>query len=107
MSEITITATDVVETNFGEKVLLDSPYEAKQFIKFMPWAEGDDVNYDELESDTETPEFEFSDGFSCHSTWDADEYSWAIDAGCFSEAREFFESVGITVDVDNRVMLEA
>jgi len=103
----TITATEIVETNFGEKVLLDSPFEAKQFIKYMPWSAGDGVNYDELEEDTETPDFEFSDDFECHSSWDPDEYAWAIDVDSFGEAKAFFESVGYEVTVDADVALAA
>lgn len=96
----TITAVAVVETNFGEKVALDSPFEAKQFIKFMPWSSDDGVNYDELDDDVDTPDFEFSDGFETHSSWDPDNYQWQIDVDSFEEAREFFESVGYTVSVE-------
>jgi hypothetical protein len=104
MSEITITATEIVETNFGEKVLLDSPYEAKQYIKFMPWSADDGVNYDELEDDTPTPDYEFSPDFASHSSWDPEAYSWAIDKGTFGQAVDFFESVGIEVE-DNTGLL--
>jgi hypothetical protein len=104
MSEITITATEVVETPFGEKVLLDSPYEAKQYIKYMPWSAGDGVNYDEHDEDTLTPDYESSEDFACHSSWNPDEYSWAIDADTFGQAVDFFESVDIEVD-DNTELL--
>jgi len=104
MSEITITATEVVETPFGEKVLLDSPYEAKQYIKYMPWSADDGVNYDELEDGTQTPDYEFSPDFGCHSSWDPEAYSWAIDASTFGQAVDFFESVGIEVE-DNTGLL--
>jgi len=102
-----IKATEIVDTTFGKKVVLDSPYEAKQFIKFMPWSADDTVNYDELEEGTETPEFEFSDDFECHSSWDSDAYAWEIDLDSFGEAKEFFESVGIEVTVESDVALAA
>lgn len=102
----TITATEIVETDFGEKVLLDSPFEAKQYIKYMPWQADDGVNYDELEDDAETPDFDFSDDFASHSTWDPDEYAWAIDVDSFGEAKDFFESVGFRVEVNDGVALE-
>jgi hypothetical protein len=107
MEQITIKAEEIVETNFGEKVLLDSPYEAKQFIKFMPWGEDDDVNFEELEEDTHTPDFEFSSNFSCHASWNADRTAWEIDVGSFEEASRFFESVGIDVDDEAGVLISA
>jgi len=100
---LTIVAEEIVETRFGEKVYIDSPYEAKQYIKFMPWSADDGANPEELESDTQVPDFEFSDEFETHASWDADEYKWALDATTFNEAIEFFKSVGFEVEIGDRV----
>lgn len=103
MSENTITIEEIVETDFGEKAAIDSPYEAKQFIKFTPWSEDDGVNYDELEDDTETPEFEFSDDFAAYHTWDPDAYRWMVNVESLSETIDFLESVGFEVEVSDSV----
>jgi hypothetical protein len=100
---LTIVAEEIVETRFGEKVYIDSPYEAKQYIKYMPWSADDGPNTDELESDTEVPSFEFSEGFETHASWDSDEYKWALDAETFNEAIDFFKSVGFEVEIGDRV----
>lgn len=102
MSE-TITAVEIQETDFGEKVVLDSPYDAREYIAYMPWENGDGTNPDELDEDTDEPDFEFSDGFEAHHTWDGEAYNWLVDVDAFSEIREYFESVGFEVTVDGDV----
>lgn len=110
MSENTITAVEIVETDFGEKVLLKSPFEAKQYIKYMPWQPGDGVNYDELEDDAETPDFNFSSEFGTYAKplyEDGQFAGWKVAVDSFPEAVEFLESVGFDVDVESAVNQEA
>jgi len=102
-NELTIVAEEIVETRFGEKVYIDSPYEAKQYIKYMPWSADDGPNPEELDSDTPVPDFEFSDEFETHASWDSDEYKWALDVASFNESIEYFKSVGFDVEVGERV----
>lgn len=96
-----ITAVEIVETDFGEKYALDSPFEAKEHIKFLPWGEDQGPNYDELGDDTPTPEFEFSDGYAAHHTWEPAALdgagAWLVDVDSFDETKAFLESVGYTV----------
>lgn len=99
----TITAEEIQETNFGEKVVLDSPYEARDYVAFMPWDNGDDTNPDEFEDSGDVPDFEFSDDFGAHHKWDADEYKWKVDVDAFEEIHAYFESVGFEVEVADSV----
>lgn len=106
MSKGTITAVEIQETEYGEKVVLDSPFESKEYVKFLPWGDGDEPNYDELEADTDTPSFEFSDGYASHTKAlfdDGDFEGWAVDVDSWEETREFFESVGFTVEIGDDV----
>lgn len=107
MSELEITVTEIVETDFGEKVQLDTPYEAKQYITYMPWQASDTVNSEELEAGTITPDYEFSPNFGCHHSWNPDDYVWEIDRESIHQAVEYFESVGIEVIDETGLLLTA
>lgn len=115
-----IVLTEIQETEWDEEAVLDSPFEAKDFIKVLPWDEyGEEVAeygslrekmrerndkwtdqmaaaadaveaYDEAEG--------FSDDFSTHVSWDADLNKWTIDADAFEEARKFWEFAGFEVN---------
>jgi hypothetical protein len=37
MSEDTITAIEVQETEYGEELVIESPFDAKDFIQALPW----------------------------------------------------------------------
>jgi hypothetical protein len=120
MSEDTITAVAVLETEYGEKVVLDSPFEAKDFINALPWKtlpeeadehgslraklEKRDVDDAAIQA---AEDFEFSEDFAGHASWEPDtlggDGAWAIDVSAFDEAREFFEFVGY--DVENETNL--
>lgn len=127
MSENTITAVEVQETDFGEKVVLDSPFEAKDHIKHLPWKEysaevsehgslrekaesrGVNTKTSELTEVFDAMEqYGFSDDFSTHVSWDSEalgpsEGAWTIDVEAFGEAKDFFEFCGYNVEVEDGV----
>lgn len=117
-----IVLTDIQETEWDEEAVLDSPFEAKDFIKVLPWNEyAEEIDeYGSLrEKDRERDmdladaaldaveayeEAEgFSDDFATHVSWDAQLNKWTIDADAFEEARDFWEFAGFTVSVDPNV----
>ena len=127
MSDNTILAVEVIEEDFGEKVVLDSPFEAKDYIKYLPWKEyADEVSEhgslkEKAESrgtNTKTSEltdvfeameqYGFSDDFATHVSWNPqalgpDSGAWTIDVESFSEAKDFFEFCGYSVEVADGV----
>ena len=112
----TITATAIVETQYGEIVELDSPYSAKDIIKALPWrtvseeidehgslrAKHESAGLEESAIDA-AESFDFSDDFAAHALWKDD--AWTIDRDAWTEAREFFEFAGYDVNVSNGVSL--
>jgi len=107
MSELQITVSEVVETEFGEKVQLETPYKAKQYIKYMPWSKDDTVNSEELNAETIAPDYEFSPNFGCHHSWNPDDYVWEIDRESIHQAVDYFESIGIEVNDETGLLLHA
>jgi hypothetical protein len=129
MSEDVIKAVEVQETDFGEKVVLESPYEARHILKHLPWKEyGEEVDeYGSLKEKAETrgtntktselmqvfdayEKYGFSDDFATHISWEPDALgpdtgAWTIDRGAWVEAADFFEFAGYTVEVGNDVEL--
>jgi hypothetical protein len=129
MSEGTITAVAIIENDFGEKIALDSPYESRHVIKFMPWqAYSEEIDeYGSLQekaeargTNTKTSEltkvfdmyeqYGFSDDFATHVSWEPnalgpDDGAWTIDKDSFEEAADFFEFAGFTVEVADNVSL--
>jgi len=125
----TITAEAIIETQYQEKVALDSPYEARHLVKFLPWKEyAEEISeYGSLKekaqargTNTKTSEliqvfdayekYGFSDDFACHQTWDdsalgPDKGAWLIDKNCWTEAADFFEFAGYSVEVADDVNL--
>lgn len=95
--DIEIVATEIVETDFGEKVQIDTPYAAKEYIKYMPWSSDQGTNGDELSASTIVPDYEFSPNFGCHHSWNGDAYVWEIDRDSFQQAIAYFQSLGIEV----------
>jgi hypothetical protein len=129
MSEDVITAVEIQEQEFGEKVVLQSPFEAKDLIKHLPWKEySEEVSeYGSLKekaeargTNTKTSElmqvfdayekYGFSDDFATHVSWDPnalgpDTGAWTIDRGAWTEAADFFQFAGYTVEVEDDVDL--
>lgn len=129
MSENTILAVEVQETDFGEKVVLDSPFEAKDHIKHLPWKEyseevgehgslkakaesrGVNTKTSELTEVFDAMEqYGFSDDFATHVSWDPEALgpeagAWTIDVESFTEAKDFFEFCGYSVEVADDVEL--
>lgn len=129
MSEDTIEAVEVQETDFGEKVVIKSPFEAKDLIKHLPWKEyGEEVSeYGSLKekaeargTNTKTSEliqvfdayekYGFSDDFATHVSWDPealgpDQGAWTIDREAWVEAADFFQFAGYNVEVADDVDL--
>jgi hypothetical protein len=127
----TIVAAAVIETDFGEKVALDSPYETKDLIKYLPWksyaeeieeygslkkkAEARGTNTktsDLMRVFDEYERYGFSDDFATHASWDPDAIpgesgAWTIDVEAFDEAADFFGFCGYNVEVATSVNLEA
>lgn len=123
MSEDTITAFEVQETDFGEDLVIQSPYDAKEFIQALPWktlAE-EEEEHGSLRAKLEdrgvadsaikaAEDFNFSDDFAAHPSWDAsalgpDSGAWTIDKDAWNEASEFFEFVGFDTEVRSGVRL--
>lgn len=117
-----IVLTDVQETQYDEEAVLDSPFEAKDFIKVLPWKEYAEELEEygslrekcyERDMDIEDPVLEaveayeesegFPDDFATHNSWDPQINKWTIDADAFNEARKFWEFCGFDVSVDPRV----
>lgn len=129
MSDDTIRAVEVQEQDFGEKVAVESPFEAKDLIKHLPWKEyGEEVSeYGSLKekaeargTNTKTSElmqvfeayekYGFSDDFATHVSWDPDALgpdkgAWTIDREAWTEAADFFQFAGYTVEVADGVDL--
>ena len=129
MSDNTILAVAVQETDFNEKVVLDSPFEAKDYIKFLPWkayseevkehgslkgkaeSRGTNTKTSQLtEVFADIEQYGFSDDFATHVSWDPEALgpnsgAWTIDVNSFDEARDFFEFAGYNVEVADDVDL--
>lgn len=117
MSEDTITAIEVQETEYGETLVIDSPFDAKGFINSLPWKtlseevsehgslraklEGRDVPDAAIQA---AEDFGFSDDFEAHPSWDPnalgyEDGAWTIDVDAWAEASEFFEFAGFETEV--------
>lgn len=115
-----IRAVERIETDFDEKIVLDSPFEAKEFINALPWQklEDEEKDHGSLTAKLENREvadaaidaaaqFDFSDDFSAHPTWEPEELNgrgaWLVDADTFEETAEFFQFAGYDVEIDDSV----
>lgn len=131
MSDNTILAVEVQETDFGEKVVLDSPFESRHHIKHLPWKEyseevqehgsleekaksrGTNTKTSELQEVFDAMEqYGFSDDFATHVSWDPeamgpDSGAWTIDVEAWTEAADFFQFCGYSVEVADGVELQA
>lgn len=121
-----IVLTDIQETQWDEEAVLDSPFEAKDFIKVLPWktygeeideygslrekARERDMGIDDAALDAVEAYQEaegFSDDFATHVSWDGQINKWTIDADAFEEARRFWEFAGFKVSVSPNVNTDA
>lgn len=114
MSDEAITAVDVIETEYGEKVAIQSPFDAKDFIKALPFMEYN--SYDDYHTEMNdngvadgaiqaAEDFEFSEDFAAYRSWDPNAFGyedggWVIDTDALDEAFEFFEFAGF--ETENR-----
>ena len=122
MSDNTIEIVEVQETDFGEKAVVDSPFEAKDYIKYLPWKEyqeeldeygslkqkaedrGDNVKSSEMKELFKTmEEYGFPDDFATHVSWDSNalggDGAWTIDREAVETAADYWQFVGYNVDI--------
>lgn len=124
VDDSTIRVVEVQETEFGEKAVIDSPYESKEYISNLPWKEyqdelqehgslkkkaesrGTNVKTSEmLEVFDAMEQYGFSDEFATHVSWDPnalgpEEGAWTIDVEAVEEAADFWQFVGYNVQID-------
>jgi hypothetical protein len=116
-----IIAVEVQETKYDEVVVLETPYDAKDFIDALPWntLEEEEEEHGDLRTKLENrdvadaaiqaaEDFNFSDTFSAHQSWDPnalgrDNGAWTIDRDALGEALEFFEFCGFEVENNTNV----
>lgn len=121
MDEDTIIAVEVQETEYGEKVALQSPFDAKDFIKALPWEQAIDEieDHGSIRSMAEesgvasaavdaAADFEFPDDYASHASWDPnafgyEEGGWTVDADTLEETLEYFKHCGF--ETENRTNL--
>lgn len=124
----TIQIVSIQETEYGEKAVIDSPYEAKDAISQLPWKEyekevaehgslrekaesrGTNTKTSELiELFNAMEKYGFSDDFCTHQSWDPnaldDGGAWTIDKDAVKEAVDFWQFLGYTVEMDDEVDL--
>lgn len=123
----TITVVEIQETQYGEKAVIDSPYESKEYISNLPWKSyEEEINeHGSLEekaksrgTNTKTSELQevfdameqygFSDDFATHVSWDPNALgpeagAWTVDVEALPEACDFWQFVGYTVKNDTEV----
>lgn len=122
-NEDTIEAAEIQETDYGAKLVLESPYDAKEFINALPWKELQEEveEHGSLRAKLEgrgvddaairaAEEFGFSDEFAAHPSWDPNALgyehgAWVIDVDAWDEAAEFFEFAGFETSVRSNVDL--
>lgn len=129
MADNTIKVVEVIETQYGEKAVIDSPYESRHYMKFIPWNNYSDeiAEYGSLKkkaesrgTNTKTSElmevfdvlesFDFSDDFASHASWNPNALgegmgAWTIDTGSIDEALELWEYAGFKTEVSDDVTL--
>lgn len=101
MSDNTIRFTEIIETEFGEKCVLESPYEAKNYINALAWNEEEDYDESRLDEGETIPDFDFPEGFATHKNWDSENSRWTVDAEAVPVLTEYFEAAGFEVDASN------
>lgn len=122
----TIEVVEIRETQYDDEAVIDSPYEARHAIKFLPWkayseeiaehgslkgkaqARGTNTKTGELITlFSEMERYGFSDSFSVHQSWDGDalggDGAWTIDADAVPEAADFWEYLGYDVVIPDHV----
>lgn len=126
----TIRIAEVQETRFGEKAVIDSPYDAKHYIKVLPWKEYAEelTEYDSLKDKAETrwdenlktsemrdlfaevDQYGFSDDLATHASWDPGALdgggAWTIDVDAVEEVADFWRFAGFEVEVDVDIDLD-
>lgn len=122
MSGDTIEIAEIQETDFGEKAVIESPFEAKDYIKHLPWQEYSEevAEHGSLKGKAESrgtntktselvevfdamEEYGFSDDFATHVSWDNQQKAWTIDVDAIDEAADFWQFAGFTVEVADKV----
>lgn len=119
----TIRAVEILETDWDEKIVLDSPYESRHYLKHLPWKEYQEEidEYGSLKEKAESrgtntktsdlvevfssyEQYGFSDSFATHVSWNPDalggDGAWTVDADSWAELADFFEFAGFTVESD-------
>jgi len=101
MSNAEVTATTIVETEFGEKAALDTDFAVKDYLNALPWGEEDNYDESRLSDANDRPDFTFESGFAAHQRWNPDESRWEVDAEALPVLEKYFEAAGFEVDFGN------
>lgn len=100
----TIRLTKVVETQYGEQSVIDSPFEARFWVKVLPWQDGE-PSLERIDPEEEyaaeaveaAKEHDFG-ASEVRPSWDPQESSWQIRNDEADAAIEFWEKNGWSVE---------
>jgi len=122
----TIEVVEIRETQYDDEAVIDSPYEARHAIKFLPWkayskevaehgslkgkaqSRGTNTKTGELITlFSEMERYGFSDSFSVHQSWDGDaldgDGARTIAADAVTKTADFWEYLGYDVVIPDHV----
>lgn len=124
-----IVAAEIQETDFGEKVAIESPFESRHYIKHLPWKTYEEevdehgsllekaesrasepLDEAEVDAINAMEDYGFDPNFAAHVSWDPnglgiDEGAWTIDKDAFYDAADFWQFAGFNVSIADGVEL--
>jgi len=110
---MTFRVEELIETEYGEKAVLDVGYDNRSWVQVLPWGDGDYGEAGVPQTDRvpdyiaeAAEEWDWPDDYAAHQNWDNEMENWLIDAEDLTEVLEFWQEQAFNVEIDTDVDLQ-
>lgn len=109
---MTFRVEELIETEYGEKAVLDVDYDNRSWVQVLPWGDGEYGESGEPQLDRvpnyiaeAAEDWDWPDDYAAHQQYDQDLDAWTVDADDLTEVLEFWQAQAFNVEIDTEVEL--
>lgn len=101
---MTFRVSEIVETEYGEKAILEIEYDDRSWVQCLPWGEGKFGEAGVPQTDRvpdyvaeAAEEFDWPEDYEAHQSWEDDH--WEIDVEALETALRFWQAQTFNVEI--------
>jgi len=101
---MTVRIKEIVESEYGEKAIIDISYDHRHYVQVLPWGDGQHGEAGVPQSDRvpdfigeDAESYDWPDDYEAHQNWNGD--NWEIDVDALDEAISFWKAQDFNIEL--------